>query len=568
MSSRAEQSPGTSQPYSGEDTSSIGSFVLMLHSHLPWYRKSGMWPFGEENLYECIAETYIPLLNVIADLYEEGVLAKLTIGFTPILQEQLADEYLKLGFERYIDSRIEAAMSDSARFAASAESPNLSLSMLSRSYLSCFKQIKADFRNRWNRDILGGYKQMQELGAIEITTSAATHCFSPLLNTDSSLFAQYEIGVATYKKHFGRQPQGFWLPECAYRPATDERPGLEKWMHQVGIQYFFVESTAIAGGQTAIGPYCSNKSASVNSRPSTGLNTFQAFLLKEYPIAVMARHEHAACQVWSTNDGYPGDGNYREFHKKDDTSGLHYWRLTSKSTRLGDKQYYNPEAATAQLQKHSEHYVGLIQHALTEHFKQTSKTGLVMVSFDTELFGHWWFEGIAWLKEIIRKFHSYTAVALCTASEYLQAYPPAHTISLPESSWGAGGHWHVWLNDETEWMWPVINRCEKQMEHLARKYGEEAGHLTKRILKQAARELLLIEASDWPFLITTGQAKIYAINRFKEHVDRFDCLIGMLNSSNIDEGRLHDIEDIDKCFQSLPVSDFILPPETFQKQEQ
>ncbi|MBZ0185730.1 MAG: DUF1957 domain-containing protein, partial [Candidatus Obscuribacterales bacterium] len=102
----------------------------------------------------------------------------------------------------------------------------------------------------------------------------------------------------------------------------------------------------------------------------------------------------------------------------------------------------------------------------------------------------------------------------------------------------------------------------------ARKYGEEAGHLTKRILKQAARELLLIEASDWPFLITTGQAKIYAINRFKEHVDRFDCLIGMLNSSNIDEGRLHDIEDIDKCFQSLPVSDFILPPETFQKQEQ
>ncbi|MBZ0295789.1 MAG: 1,4-alpha-glucan branching protein, partial [Anaerolineae bacterium] len=96
----------------------MGSFVLMLHSHLPWYRKSGMWPFGEENLYECIAETYIPLLNVIADLYEEGVLAKLTIGFTPILQEQLADEYLKLGFERYIDSRIEAAMSDSARFAA------------------------------------------------------------------------------------------------------------------------------------------------------------------------------------------------------------------------------------------------------------------------------------------------------------------------------------------------------------------------------------------------------------------------------------------------------------------
>lgn len=541
---------------------SIGSFVLMLHSHLPYYRKAGMWPFGEESFYECMAETYIPLLNVVADLWDEGIAAKITLGITPILAEQMSDEHLSQGFEKYIQGRIDAARQDELRYSNRGDSPDANRLHLAKFYLSFFEQILQDYQKRWNRDIISALRKYQDLGALEITTSAATHCFSPLLAKDSSIAGQYQLGVESYKRHFGRAPKGFWLPECAYRPATKDRPGIEKWLHECGIKYFFTESFVIEGGQTVelrrdFGPYGSIEYIPVPPRPVTGLDTYEAFWLKDYPVAVMGRHEQAGFQVWSAEHGYPGDGNYREFHKKDDRSGLHYWKLTSKTTDLGTKELYNPEAALTRVKENSDHYVGLVQQLLTEHLKTTGKTGLVMVSFDTELFGHWWFEGTTWIKEILRKFRNYTAVSVNTASEYLEAHPPKQAIELPESSWGSGGHWQVWLNDDTQWMWPPIHEAEKTMEKLATQYQHTHDGVMGRALKQAARELVLLQSSDWPFLVTTGQAKQYAIQRFNEHLNRFQQLSNMIQSGQVDEAKLKEIEDVDNCFPDINISHFV-----------
>lgn len=535
---------------------SVGSFVFMLHSHLPFYRKAGMWPFGEESVFECMAESYIPLLNAIADLWDEGIAPKLTIGITPILAEQLADRHLNAGFEQFLATRLEAAKADEKRFSTRGETPSAELLHLARFYVNWFAQVQSDYKERWRRDLLAGFKKYQDLGAIEITTSAATHCFSPLLQTDSSIFAQYQTGVESYKRMFGRPPKGFWLPECAYRPAIKDRPGVEKWLYDLGLQYFFTESFVIKGGQTAklrraFGPYGSIEYIPVPATPPTGLDTFEAYWLKDYPVAVMGRHEEAGFQVWSAEHGYPGDGNYREFHKKDDKSGLHYWKLTSKKTDLGDKQLYNPEAALVRLRENSDHYVGVIQQILTDHVKATGKSGLVMVSFDTELFGHWWFEGISWIKELIRKLHNYTAVKMQTASEYLADNAPQRAIELPESSWGAGGHWQVWLNNDTEWMWPIINDAEKTMQKLVAQHAGGNGGLLNRALKQASRELLLLESSDWPFLVTTGQAKEYAVDRFNGHSQRFKELVEMISSGKIEEAKVSELESIDNCFPEV-----------------
>jgi 1,4-alpha-glucan branching enzyme len=539
---------------------SVGSFVFMLHSHLPFYRKAGMWPFGEESVFECMAESYIPLLDAIADLWDEGIPAKLTIGITPVLAEQLADAHINAGFEKYLNTRLEAAKKDESRFSARGEKPDPDLLHLARFYVAWFSQIRTHYNDRWHKDILAGFRKYQDLGAIEITTSAATHCFSPLLATDASLFAQYKTGVESYKRHFGRDPKGFWLPECAYRPQAGDRPGLEKWLYELGLKYFFTESFAIRGGKAAdirksFGPYGSIEHIPVAARPTTGHDTFQAYWLKEYPVAVLGRHEEAGFQVWSAEHGYPGDGNYREFHKKDDVSGLHYWKLTSKKTDLGDKQVYNPEAALNRLKENSDHYVGFLQQCLTEQLKATGEPGMVMVSFDTELFGHWWFEGVTWIKEVIRKLRTYTAVTMQTASEYLDSNPPKSAIELPESSWGAGGHWQVWLNNDTEWMWPIINESERTMQELALQQTSN-GALSTRAFNQAARELFLLESSDWPFLVTTGQAKQYAIERFNEHHERFKSLVGMINSGQIEESKLAEIEDIDNCFPEVSKSMF------------
>jgi 1,4-alpha-glucan branching enzyme len=528
----------------------------MLHSHLPFYRKAGMWPFGEESVFECMAESYIPLLNAIADLHEEGIPANLTIGITPILAEQLADRHLNAGFEKFLATRLEAAKQDEKRFSNRGQTPSAELLHLARFYVNWFAQILNDYKERWHRDILAGFKKYQDLGVIEITTSAATHCFSPLLQTDSSIFAQYKTGVESYKRFFKRDPQGFWLPECAYRPATKDRPGVEKWLYDLGLKYFFTESFVIKGGQTAevrrvFGPYGSIEYVPAPARPATGLDTFEAYWLKEYPVAVLGRHEEAGFQVWSAEHGYPGDGNYREFHKKDDVSGLHYWKLTSKKTDLGDKQLYNPESAQVRLRENSDHYVGFIQQVLTDHLKRTGKSGMVMVSFDTELFGHWWFEGITWIKDVIRKLRTYTAVTMQTASEYLKTDPPTRVIELPESSWGSGGHWQVWLNNDTEWMWPIINDAERTMQSLAARHTGNNGGLLGRAMKQASRELLLLESSDWPFLITTGQAKDYAVQRFNGHTTRFKELVDMINSGQIEEAKVSELESIDNCFPEV-----------------
>lgn len=190
-----------------------------------------------------------------------------------------------------------------------------------------------------------------------------------------------------------------------------------------------------------------------------------------------------------------------------------------------------------------------------------------MVSFDTELYGHWWFEGVEFIKQVIKKLNQFLPeVERMTAGEYLKAHPPTDAIQIPESSWGQGGHFWVWQNHLTEWMWPIIHSCEKRMIDVVSKYEKQPeDKLLLRALNQLARENLLLQSSDWPFLITTWQAKDYATDRFREHVSRFEEIADMIESGNINEDALRAIEEIDNCFAEidyrvyLPIEEGVIP---------
>lgn len=552
---------------------SIGSFVFMLHSHLPFYRKAGMWPFGEENLYECMAETYMPLLEVIGDLHDEGIKAKLTVGITPILAEQLNDEHLKEGFIKYLDSRIEAVKEDLSRYPNETVAHSQHLAYLAKFYFDWYSNTKDKFINKFNKDLISEFARFQELGCIEITTSAATHCFSPLMSTDSNLNAQFKIGSESSKKLFGKQPRGTWLPECAYRPGYEGvdsngnkfwRPAVEVTLQNNNIEYFFVESHQIEGGvsvgsRRSIGVYGNIEYIPLPPRPATGLSTYEAYWLPEAQVAVMGRNDRAGYQVWSAADGYPGDGCFREFHKKDENSGMHYWRITSPSTDLGDKMLYDPVLAKSKIDENSDHYTNVLYHLFNDHKKATGKNGLIMVSFDTELFGHWWFEGVEFIKQVITKLskHMEGTIDRCTASEYLDKNPPTAAIALPESSWGQGGHFWVWQNHQTEWMWPIIHAGEKRMQALAAKYSViPQDKVLHRALNQLAREAVLVQSSDWPFLITTWQARDYAVERFRKHQENFEQLATMIENNAIDESYLISLESINNPFADLDYRSF------------
>jgi 1,4-alpha-glucan branching enzyme len=267
-------------------------------------------------------------------------------------------------------------------------------------------------------------------------------------------------------------------------------------------------------------------------------------------VAVIGRNNSTGQQVWSADWGYPGDFDYREFHKKAGTSGLQYWRVTGSKIDLAHKDYYHPDWAAYKVREHAEHFAHLVHDLLNEQFEQTGQVGLISSNYDTELFGHWWFEGVTWIGYVLRHLANNPSVKLTTASQYVADHPPTEVLHIPESSWGAGGNHFTWDNGETRWMWQPIYEAEKRMETLAAKYPKPSAD-EKAVLNQTARELLLLESSDWPFLVTTGQAREYAIRRFSQHVERFDRLASSLEAGKPDRVLAEDYWELDKVFPDV-----------------
>ncbi len=515
------------------------TFSFVLHSHLPYVRLAGRWPHGEEWVHEAISETYIPLLNVIYVMRSKHIPSKLTINLTPILLEQLADPLISDNFVSYVKDKINRSEIDIARF----KDIDTQRENLAAAYAQRYKDILHSFESLYGRNIIGAFKRLQDEGMVEIAASAATHGYLPLLSTDTSIKAQIKIGVDTYKKFFGKNPSSFWLPECAYRPEKDGRPPIEKFLEDEGIKVFFTEGSSLAGatvhskGETRLGPYgyvIGSRGVRKERPPGNADDwaTYSAYHVYDSDVAVIARNARTSMQVWSAAHGYPGDYWYREFHRKDDVSGLQYWRISGHQTDIGAKALYEPGRASERVSEHANHFAWLVEELAKNYYGATGDKGLMTAAYDTELFGHWWFEGLDWLAHVIEKLSASESVRLATVSEALQLKPPETSIDLKEGSWGSRGDHSTWNGFDANWMWPIIHSCEKRMETLATTYPRAIGP-TVQVLNQAARELLLLESSDWPFLVTTGQARDYAIDRFKIHLRRFQVLASALESGPI-----------------------------------
>jgi len=586
----------------------IGAFTFVLHSHMPYARLAGRWPHGEEWVHEAISETYLPLLNALYDLAEEGVTYKLTVSITPILAEQLADADILDHFDAYMDEKIAAARADIPRFRGeleqAAESVNVTaataaqqgldeeekheetiptseadphMAYLAEWYLHWFEHIKQSFDERFGRDIIGAFRKLQDEGYIEITTSAATHGYLPLLGTDSAIFGQLKTGIASYERLFGRKPTGIWLPECAYRPAyyTEDgrlRPGLERFLAEVGLKVFFSETHTITGGQPVgvaagdvIGPYGEIKRRYLIPlspvMPERHATTFKPYYVSDTTagpnaeqhsgVAVIGRNNRTGQQVWSADWGYPGDQDYREFHRKDHISGLQYWRVTGPKVDLGSKDAYHPDWAAFKVQQHADHFAWLVEQELRAYHEGSGgEFGLIASNYDTELFGHWWFEGIDWIREVLRRLAANPNIELTTASTFIEEHEPTEVLHLPESSWGMGGNHFTWDNNETHWMWQPIYEAEQRMEALVAA-NPDPDEQTLGVLEQAARELLLLESSDWPFLVTTGQAKEYAIQRFSQHTERFNQLAESVEQKHADAVLATRLWELDRVFPNI-----------------
>jgi len=473
---------------------------------------------------------------MIDRLVADGVSPGLTIGITPVLAEMLASPRLREDFSEYCEERTWRAEEDRKEFQRFDADE---IAALSAKWSEFYEFALDDFRRTYKGDILGALHRLQSEGHIEVLTSAATHGYLPLLGTRANVAAQVRAGVAAYRRHFRRAPKGIWLPECAYRPGGPwsgsgsrrerTRPGLEEVLAANGLQYFFVDTHLVAGG-TSIGTYEDRIGGAVAAvrRKATGQspNEPHAIVTKSGArVAVFARDPRASTQVWSADYGFPGDGAYLEFHKKKGPQGLRYHRITDRSTPLEAKETYDADAAAKRARVHADHFIGLVQGTLAAFHRENGRPGVVVAPFDTELFGHWWFEGMQWLEHVLRGLHG--DVTPLSASAFLERYPPTSSIRLPEGSWGAGGGHYVWSNDDTTWVWDLVYRAEDAFLEFLDAAKRKRRPELKRVAEQLARELLLLESSDWPFLITTRSARDYAEARVKLHADAFDELLAV-----------------------------------------
>src|SRR2546430_1065571 len=347
----------------------MGTFILALHSHLPYCRGAGRWPHGEEWIHEAVLGTYLPLLVLLHDLRDAGVAYRIVIGLTPILIEQLADRDITGGTLEYIDDQVLRAERDVRRF---TDAPDQGRAELAGFYVGSYRRLRDASRPGFGRDLVGAFADLAKTGHVEILTSAATHGYLPLLDRPS-VEAQLRIGRRSSRRLTGLDPTGIWLPECAYAP------GLEKPLAAHGITHFFTDAALLPGharpagdvarrrGQSELGRWPAHEepvNATAAAAPSD-VDLLRPYYVGNSDVVAIARHESVSSQVWSAFTGYPGDAHYREFHRKDTSSGLRYWRVTSVHKGLGEKEEYSPNRAAERARQHASHFVSVVRAELS-----------------------------------------------------------------------------------------------------------------------------------------------------------------------------------------------------------
>ncbi len=502
----------------------VGAFTFVLHSHLPWVLNHGRWPHGVDWLNEAAAETYLPLWRVLQSRASRGPLG-VTLGMSPVLCEQLAQPEFHREFVSYLEQKIQAAAEDRVSFVATGEHH---LATLAARWERFYRETLEDFMGPHGPNLVARFRRLEESGAIELITCGATHGYLPLLSDDTCVSGQVRTAIAAHRRHFGRAPRGIWLPEYAYRPAgpwhspvnageTTPRRGVEEHLEAGDLSYFFVDRHLLGGGVPlgkyadrfdALRPAVKDGAAPPASNDHPPYRPYRVGSAAH--VSCFGRDPVTAMQVWSGEHGYPGDGAYLDFHKKRFPGGHRYWAVTHPLADLAHKVPYEPDAAAARAPEHARHFVELVRGVLQSAAKLQAAPPIVTAMYDTELFGHWWFEGPEFLGAVLDLLPE-MGISPTTAGRWLEQHPAEEIVALPEGSWGDGGQHAVWLNEKTEWTWRLVHQAESRYQRLAQEAASRPsdGPLD-RLMKQAGRELLLVEASDWQFLITTLAARDYA----------------------------------------------------------
>jgi 1,4-alpha-glucan branching enzyme len=519
----------------------IGYLALVLHAHLPFVRHpESDFVLEEEWLFEAIIETYVPLLRVFHGLKRDGVDFKLTMSLTPPLVSMLKDPLLQDRFDDHL-AQLERLMA----LEVDRHAHNGHMRYLAEYYTEEFAYVRK-FWEDCDRDLVSAFQIFQKTNNLEIITCGATHGYLPLMKMyPQAVWAQIQVACEHYEQTFGQPAKGIWLPECAYYE------GVERMLADAGLRYFLMDGHGL-----------------LYARPRPRFGTY-APIFTETGVAAFARDHESSQQVWSSEVGYPGAAEYREFYKdlgweadydyikpfvmpngQRKNTGVKYHKITGRGLDLGAKELYDPYWAKEKAAEHAANFMFNRGQQVRHLYGVMQRPPIVISPYDAELFGHWWYEGPWFIDFLCRKsWYDQTTYEMTHLADYLRTHT-SHQVSRPsQSSWGYKGFHEYWLNDTNAWIYPHLHKAAERMIQLA---GQEPwDELSWRALNQAARELLLAQSSDWAFIMRTGTMVPYAVRRTRSHLLRFHKLYDDIHARKIDAGWLEKVHAMDNIFPEI-----------------
>ena len=530
-----------------------GRVHLLLHAHLPFVREPSYDRFLEENwFFEAMAETYLPIIQMLNRLEEKGVPGTLNFSVSSALLAMLTDRSLLDKFSRHLHKQLELLEREKVRLQNDAERMEV---------VNFYYRRQVALINTWERDcgceIVPALKRLEQIGKINLLTCVGTHPFLPAYQSDiESIRLQLKITVRAFEEAFGRKPRGLWLPECGYFE------GLDAILAEYGFKYFFLETHGV-----------------LLAKPAPKYGVF-APIKTPAGLYCFGREQSSSMEVWSRKTGYPGHPEYREFfkdiaHERESDylgdyflaagthieTGLKYYRITGSE----DKKVYRPWNALRLVEDHARLFVANREATVSSLLpNMDGNKASILCPYDAELFGHWWFEGPLFIEKMFERAASSNVVEMASLEDSVpsKAAEPAADTDVHKpifSSWGEGGFGEVWMNDDVAFQYPMFFRMRKMMDELKSRIlhgartavGNARGSknaIAKRFLAQMARELVLFQASDWAFMIHNNSAADYARARLNGHYENVCALYRETVKSNPDTKLLKKLEQKNNLF--------------------
>ena len=489
-----------------------GAFCLVLHSHLPWLPGHGVWPLGEEWLFQAWVESYVPLVAELDSLAAEGHRDVLTLGVTPVLAAQLDDPRMRR------DATTWAGLWGMRAREMGFDADPHRRSTAEREYTGAARAAQL-LESRWRGGGSPVLRGLRDQGVVELLGGPSAHPFLPLLLPEVSDLA-LRTGLADSAWRLGAAPRGIWSPECGWHPSLATSFG------QAGVGHFVVDEQTVrdAGGH----PHA-------------------AWRVAGSEVVAVPRKLEVTNLIWSSRSGYPASPAYRDFHAREEFTGIRLWAITEHDVSVDRKRPYDPAEASAQVDHDVAHFVAAVRDQLLHAHEVRGEAGLVVAAYDTELFGHWWHEGPLFLSRAIRALRR-AGVTVTTLEKAVEDGHVGGDLELGPGSWGAGKDYSVWdgpavrqIAHENEWL------QRRWLDVVARERG--AGRLGTRRpdLDQLLQTLWHALSSDWAFLVTRGQSVDYARRRAEEHRRNFHVLAQLVQDGRrdaaLEEARRQALQD-------------------------